>query len=854
MSNSNIPKDYNGGHSSLPPQKVAMSKKGDKWKKDTLNYFINYKSSDLSGLRSNKIKKMINYDLYNGKVNQEDIKSICDPLGYSGNTWSERFQHYDIISGPIRLLIGDEATRADTHLVISESEDDINRKVKSLKDRILASLQHDLMSELDPSTMDPNNPPPTPEQVIKAETYSPSDMIEKKANKILKILKKRLDTKWNFNQGFKDALIAGEEIYWIGILNGEPSFRKVNPLNITVLLDDDSNFVDDAIAVIEERLLSIPTILDEFGDDLKSSDVDALLKMSNTGTAGYTGDIVPYYQFANYNQTNPSNSGSGENIRVVRVEWFSLKKVGDLTYTDPETGEEIKELVDESFSSIEKDFLITHPDATIEWYWINEAWEGTKIGMDIYVGIRPKPNQRRKMDNPYYARLGYSGFIYEATNSQSVSLIDRLKTYQYLYDIVALRLDIAFASDQGKVFLMDLAQLPASEGIDIEKWIYYLKELKIGFINSFEEGKKGTRTGQISNFNQFQSIDLSLAASIQQYINYLDYIKQQVAMVSGISPERMASISNKELVGNVEKSIEQSSVITEYLFEAHSEVKKRVYTALIEVAKIAWKDGKVMQFVNDDLGIEILELKEFEFENSDFSVFVSNLSKDREMKAKLDQLAQVAMEQQKADLSTIMDTILNDSPKDIVAILRKAEQDFYARQEQQSKAEQEHAKQMQDMQLAHEKEVWAHEDEQKRLDREKDVYIADQSNATKLQVQEIANYFKAPSTDDNQNGVPDPMEIAGHALKTQEINMKHYLESQKMNNDMSVKNKELAIKENESKNKLEIENKKIEQISMQNKSQELMQDKKIKADEKLANKKLEIEKIKAKNKPKSGKK
>ena len=108
-------------------------------------------------------------------------------------------------------------------------------------------------------------------------------------------------------------------------MNGEPSFRKVNPLNITVLLDDDSNFVDDAIAVIEERLLSIPTILDEFGDDLKSSDVDALLKMSNTGTAGYTGDIVPYYQFANYNQTNPSNRGSGENIRVVRVEWFLLK-------------------------------------------------------------------------------------------------------------------------------------------------------------------------------------------------------------------------------------------------------------------------------------------------------------------------------------------------------------------------------------------------------------------------------------------------------------------------------------------------------------------------------------------------
>ncbi len=850
---SNNPKDYNGNNSSLPSQKIAMSKKGDKWKKDTLNYFINYKSADLSGLRSNKVKKMINYDLYNGKVNQKDIQSICDPLGYAGNTWAERFQHYDIISGPIRLLIGDESSRADTHLVISEGEDDINRKVKSLKDKILAALQQDLMAQIDPSTVDPNNPPQTPEQVLKAETYSPSDMIEKKANKILKILKKRLDTKWNFNQGFKDALIAGEEIYWTGILNGEPCLRKVNPLNITVLLDDDSNFIDDAIAVIEERLLSIPTILDEFGDDLKSSDVDALLKISN-GMSGYNTDLVVFNQFSNYNQINAGRSDNGENIKVVRVEWFSLKKVGDLTYTDPETGEEIKELVDEGFSSIEKEFKEANSDAVVEWYWINEAWEGTKIGMDIYVGIRPKPNQRRKLDNPYYARLGYSGFIYEATNSQSVSLIDRLKTYQYLYDIVALRLDIAFASDQGKVFLMDLAQLPASEGIDIEKWIYYLKELKIGFINSFEEGKKGQKIGQISAFNQFQSIDLSLAASIQQYINYLDYIKQQVAIVSGISPQRMASISNKELVGNVEKSIEQSSVITEYLFEAHSEVKKRVYTALIEVAKIAWKDGKVMQFVNDDLGIEIVELKEFEFENSDFSVFVSNLSKDREIKSKLDQLAQVAMEQQKADLSTIMDTILNDSPKDIVHILRKAEKDFYARQENASKAEQEHAKQMQDMQLAHEKEIWAHEDEQKRLDREKDIFIADQNNATKIQVQQIANYFQNTAEDIDGDGVPDPMEIADHALKTQDINMKHQLESQKMVNDNILKNKELAIKENDSKNKLDIENKKIEQTKIQNENQIELANKKAKLDEKMANKKIELEKIKVRNKPKSNKK
>ena len=273
--------------------------------------------------------------------------------------------------------------------------------------------------------------------------------------------------------------------------------------------------------------------------------------------------------------------------------------------------------------------------------------------------------------------------------------------------------------------------------------------------------------------------------------------------------------------------------------------KKRVYTALIEVAKIVWRNGKVMQFVNDDLGIEILELKEFEFENSDFSVFVSNMSKDREIKAKLDQLAQVALEQQKADLSTIIDTILNDSPKDIINTLRKSEENFYKRQEEQQKSEQEHAKELQQLQAEHEQRVWDYESSEKQLDREKDIYIADQNNATKIQVQELANYFQNTSEDLDQDSIPDPMEIANHALKTQDINMKHYLAENKQRGDKALKEKELAIKENEFKNKLDIENKKIEQIKIQNKNQIELANKKAKLDEKLMNQKMKLEAMKA---------
>lgn len=835
----------NASSSSLPMQKVTTAQKTKSWKESSVDYYLNFRYTSGSNLRSDRSKKMTNYDLYNGIINKNDVEAICNPLGYTGNTWADKFMHYDKISEPIRLLIGEESAKSDNSMVLSEAPDDINRKQEGLKARIIGILQQQLQAQIDPASIDPNNPPPTPEQVIKAEKYSPSDLIESKANRLLKILKKKLNTKWIFNQGFKDALIAGEEIYWTGILNGEPALRKCNTLNITVILDDDCVFYDDAVAVVEERMLTVPSIIDEYGDQLDNASRDKLIEMSrgSFGSFNTAGGYEPALTIvggqnviagvtpSNVNATNNTDNYS---IRVARVEWMSMKKIGYLSYTNEE-GQPIEDIVDDTFASSFKLFQEMYPDAELEWDWINEAWEGVKIGSDLYLDIKAKENQRRRMDNPYFCKLGYTGYIYEATNSKSVSLIDRLKPYQYLYDIISFRLELAFASDQGKIFLMDLAQVPRSEGIDIDQWMYYLKETKIAFINSHEESNKGATTGKTSNFNQFNAIDLSLANSIQQYINYLQYIEQQIYTVSGITPQRLGAISSNELVGNTERAVNQSSLITEYLFSAHSEVIRRVYTALIEVAKIAYKDGMVQQYVADDMGIELLQLEEFEFENSEFSVFITNNSKDKVILSKLEALAGEAMKQNKADLSTIIDTILNDSPKDIIATLRKSEEAFY---ERENKKAEEQGK-MNEQNLAQAKQI--HDEQLQEAQKERDLkqYIADSNNRTKIEVQEIANYFQATEVDADVDGVPDALEIGAQALERQSIESKHFNEQQKIYNDKDKHSKEMNQKERELKAKQDIENKKIEAIRVQNISQE-----------KIATQhtKLEKEKMKAQEK------
>lgn len=848
------------GSFSLPQQKVSSGKKNKEWGKACINHYSNYRYTNGSNLRSDRYRKLVNYDLYNGKINYKDVENICNPMGLADNTWASRFQHYDIISEPIRLLIGEETKRPDNHIVVSEAPADVNRKSKALKEKIFSFLEESLVGKVDPSQVDPNNPPQTPEEILKFEKYTPSDIIEHKANQLLKVIKKKVNSRLLFSQGWKDCLIAGEEIYWIGILNNEVAMKRVNPVNLTVILDDDTTFVDDAIAVVEERLLTVSTILDEFGDEIRKSpgDLDKLINYSKgNNPAPATGGFDPQFEMINdqrvmvgYTPTNIGFVGSGNNglgnnsIRVTRVEWKSMQEIGELTYTD-ENGEPVTQIVDDTFSL--GIFKGAYPDAKVEWFWINQAWEGTKIGQDIFVGIKAKPNQRRRMDNPYYCRLGYTGFIYEATNSQSVSLIDRLKPYQYLYDIIAYRLEIAFASDQGKVFVMDLAQIPTSHGMDMERWMHYLKEMKIAFINSFEESKKGASQGQTSRFNQFTSVDLSLAQSIQQYINMLDYIKQQVYFVSGVTPQRLGSIANRESVGNVDTAVSQSALITEYLYEAHSEVKRRAYTGMIEVGKIAYKNGLTTQYVLDDMGIETLNIEELEFEDSEFSVFVSNNSKDLELKAKLEQLVQVAMQTEKVDLSTIVDVLVNDSPKDIIRTLQRSEEAFYKRQQDQNDA------QNQSLAKQQENEMQMHQEllQDKQAERDLKQYIADTDNETKTAIAEINLYSNQDNLDQNNNGILDPMEIASLSQKEREATTKAYLEQSKLNHDKSKHKIEMDIQQKELESKNTIENKKIDAIKIQNKSQELIQKRQADLKQKEIDAKIKIEKLKLRNKPKT---
>jgi hypothetical protein len=829
----------------LPQQKLPLNQKGDKWREECVRYFENLSYTNYSGNRATNYRKLINYDLYNGRFNKADLAYVCEPMGITteNRQFPAQLQHYDIISPAINTLIGEEMSRPDNSIVIAENKDVINRKKDTAKKKILAHLQELLMAEIDPSTVDPNNPPKF-EELEKYANYNFQDLVESQASKILKHLKRKLNTRILLNRGWKDALIAGEEIFWTGLVNGEPVTRRVNPVNVNVILANDSEYVDDALAVVEVRLMSVPQIIDEFGDDLKPNDIKKLedqakdpqnrFPMNKNFSLGPDGvdNTSNYPLFASQVIQNNQNSMS---LRVVRVEWIGMEKIGVYKFKD-ENDQEQEQVVSEIFKLTPDDLTVGN---TVEWFWINQGWEGTKIGLDMFINIKPKVNQRRRLDNPYYTRLGYQGLIYNSTNSISVSLVDRLKPYQYLYNIIAYRLELAFASDMGKIMLMDLAQIPRSEGIDVEQWMYYLKAMKIGFINSFEEGK-GKFTGQKSTFNQFQSIDMSLTNVIQQYINTLNYIKQQIFYLSGVDLTRLGQSTPDQAVGTNQMNLQQSANVTRCWVEGHNAVKERVYTALLECAKIAYREGLEAQYVMDDLTVDMLSIEGSDIENAEFGVFVSNSARDQASLEAMKQLFQTALQADKANLSDIAKVLTSDSMSDLTRMLEKNEAATAQRGQEAAKAQQDHEKEITVMQL-----------DEKQKDRDLKEFEVTENNRTKIEVAEIGTYFQAPGTDADANGVPDILEIAKHDLEVQKFQEEKLRSQLDHTKEKDQHSKEISLKEKELTQHKTLEEKKLAAEKHRTNTDKQIADKDAKLKEKELKAKIAIEKIKARNKPKS---
>ena len=780
-------------NSRFPQQKLPLSKKNEKWQHDCVNYIIG-EGNIVSGGQTHTAhgEMQTYYNLYNSIFDEKDFKKITNPFKVEEG-FPATPQDFNIIRPKIDLLIGEETKRPLNFRVVRTSQEATSELMETQKQLLMQYMQAAVMAQMGPEEQQQfqeqlqNGEIMPPEQIAKYMDKDYKDVVENTAYHTLTYLREKLGIDNEFIKGWKDALISGQEVYYVGVLNAEPYMERVNPMYFSYDKSPDLEFIEDGAWCCRKMRLPITEVYDRYYDKLTEKDLIKLEELINAVPANNLGEHGIRDDFRGIQlhfHDNPIYDEKGNhNVNVWHCCWKSFKKINYVT-TQDEQGQMQVDIVDETYQP-------TGNEISIEPDWIIEVWEGYRCSNDLYFGIQPIEYQHVSIDNPNSQKLPYCGAIYSNTNSRPRSLVSILKPLQYMYIVLWYRLELAIARDKGKVVNMDVTQIPKSMGITVDKWMHYLSSVGVNFINPYDTqwNVPGREGGKPAQFNQITALDLTMSNVIAEYIQLMDKIEQLAGTISGITEQRQGAISTSELVGNVERSVTQSSHITEPLFWVHAQVKRHVLNMLLNTAKGAWQaTGKdKLQYIFDNGERAFLNVTQ-KFYYEDMDVFVSDTSKDLENIQKLQQLIQPAM-QNGASLLEAAEILTNDNFNIIKQKLKdmQTRQEQQAQQQQQAQAEQE--QKIQEMQNQAKEQELMLQEAQMDLTR----YQIDQDNATKIAVAEISAYRGTEDKDANMNGIPDPMEIAKNATAEMKIRADQYTKDYEIKQKRDIEDQKIKL-------------------------------------------------------------
>lgn len=751
------------------------------------NHFIGF-----GGVTEYKRKK-VNYDLFNNIINVADFEYVCKPFGASTGELPANMTNRDIISGKIKVLLGMEMKMPFSWKVVAVNEEATTRREQmetgKLRDfvtnevmrPIRAGIEQELAQQTKGRELTPDEQQQiqqqiaeetqaqTPDEVRKYMVREHQDPAEVQAHQLLEYLIQKERVADKFNKGWKHSNITGEEVYYVGILNGEPALRVVNPLFFDYDKSPDLDYIEDGEWAVHEYRMTPSEVIATLGSQLDNEQIDRIYQYLQTNPSSV---IDQDFTFDTDKRHEPYT------VRVLHCAWKSLRKIGFLTFID-DNGKEQMKMVDENYK-LNKDY----GDKKIVWEWIPEAHEVYKVLDNIYVYGRPVPGQHKDLDNLYECKLPYYGAACDNLNSPTTSPMDRMKAYQYFYDVLIYRIELLLASDKGKILVANINAVPKSAGIDIHKFQYFMEANKIAWLNPNEEGNKGA--GDITNMAK--EIDLSLASDIDKYIQLAEYIERKCGESVGITKQMEGAIGANEAVSNTRQNLVQSSHIIQPYFELHNNVKGNVLTALLNTAKVAYSvnQPKKLNYILDDMSLKMLTIDQNLLDISSFGLFISNSSKAHDAKQAVEGLAQAALQNQQASLADIIKVIRSESVTEaeemLEAAANKASED--AQRMEKMKAEQlEKAEQRTDKR---ERDKWSHEERMIRIKEE-------ERRETEIQKQAMFSMGFDEDKDEDDDGTPDVLEVAKFGVDADIKARKQNLDESKFKHQQEVDEKKLKL-------------------------------------------------------------
>lgn len=636
------------------------------------------------------------------------MKLTLNPGGLDDFYIPDNIQHYPIISPRIDVLVGEEANRRFSWRLNVINPTAINSMQESKKKLIREKLNELIQGNFTEAEVEQEL-----EKFNQYLNFEWKDIREKHGNILLKHYIKELNVHYKFSEGLRDALITGEEGYLCDIINGDVYFEKLNPLKTYVLQHGYSNRYEDAAVIVIDDYWSPGRVVDTYYQHLTEKDNEYILNSGYSVVEGgrdldgdlfkediddrdgielkrqsslFIDDYLDVLELSHEGFVHRSNYfDTAGNIRVLRVFWRSYKLIKKVKYYDSETGKELIKYRNENYK----------PDKNLgeeaENLWISEWWQGVKLGKEVYIQMNPRPVQYSKLNNPGYNSPGITGRVYNTNDQKAVSLLDKAKVFNYLFNGGFHRITEAWSKYFGPILEIDKAKMP--ENWDITKTLYFAKKAGILLVDSFKEGKKGSSTGKLAGAvgnTSGKVYNADIANYIQQNINIMEYALAKMDEITGVPKQRLGNVEKRETVGGVDTAIRQGNYVTETIFKTHELVKKEALNLLFETIKIAVKDNKIkLSNIGDDLTNQIVEIDGDNIKETEYGLIVENNEDNIKLEQNLNQLAHAALQNQMLSFSTIMKIYTSPSLIEIQRLIEKDERDFNQRQQEAAQAQQE---------------------------------------------------------------------------------------------------------------------------------------------------------------------
>lgn len=742
--------------SNFPKQFISDSEKTVDWCEKNLDAIIQQlEHANSEGSVSNYDKDISNYRLYNGDLEYDDYSYVTEQYNMPSPA---TMANYPITRNKVDLLCNEDLSRPLDKSVFAINIDAALRKeqfkVSLIANELLKEINSDVEGEFGMELEMDNKDYPMPEDIDLFMRYQYKEVLEESIHDGLDYLTQKYQLKHVFKEGMRDLLVTAKEFYKIYIKDGDPFVRRVDPRTFVFDKSIDSDFLDNAQWAGEERWLTINEVIDEFRDELEVEDVRELEDMRQA-----TSDNIDRWNGI-FNWVEIDHSKTVK-VRVITAEWKSIKAI---RYKISEN----KYNLEQPFKKVVSDTYKKRKNETIETKCVDDIWEGTKIGGKILVQCRRRPNQVRSVDDAGSTSLSYVGVVYNHTTGKPTSLVDILRHTQMLYNIVMYHIELALARSGGKAVVYDVSQMPTNIGMDMQEVMYHLKNDGIIPINSRDEG------GDSASFNQFQQVDFTLSQSVQQLINLKLMLEQTAGQISGVSPQREGAVEQYEYVGNVQRSVSQSSISTGGWFYSHNEVKKKVFEKLANLMKLSWAGGKKAAYILGDAGYKMLNIMP-DVSLNDYGIFLGDAGKDDALKQVVQQMSQAALQSGTISMLDAIKVMKSDTMTEAQAVL---EQGIDAMQKQQQQSMEQQAQQQQAAA------------EQQQAQAQVQMEIQQMDNQTKIQVAQI-----------NAEARVAAQEIASDAQRdVDDTREKNKLNLEKVKADLSAQQKD---KDSENSMKLE---------------------------------------------------